>query len=241
MEKAAVYSAAQIVRRKRRPNWLFAAGYVLFAACFASTIEGNEVNMANSPYAAKNYDSLLGTEGLSDTLLKNHFTLYQGYVTNTNKLADLLAAAAQENKMGTPEYAEMKRRMGWEFNGMRLHEYYFGNMKKGGSPLNPASELPKKISADFGSYDAWLKDFKSTGTMRGIGWVILTYDAAGNRLFNTWINEHDLGFLAGTRPILIMDVFEHAFMIDYGLKRADYIESFFKAVDWSEAEKRFNA
>src|SRR3989338_897534 len=83
-------------------------------------------------YEAKNYDHLLGTEGFSDQLLKNHFTLYQGYVTNTNKIAGLLEQFLKEGKETTPEYAELKRRFGWEFNGMRFHQYYFGNMKKGG-------------------------------------------------------------------------------------------------------------
>ncbi|MDP3981858.1 MAG: Fe-Mn family superoxide dismutase, partial [Chlamydiota bacterium] len=96
------------------------------------------------------------------------------------------------------------------------------------------------IIQDFGSYDAWLKDFQATGAMRGIGWVILSYDASGDCLYNTWINEHDMGHLGGTTPLLIMDVFEHAFMIDYGLKRADYISSFIKAIDWDEVEKRFS-
>ncbi len=190
-------------------------------------------------YEARNFEALLGAEGFSDTLLKNHFTLYSGYVANTNKVADQLAQYAKDGKIGTPEYAELKRRFGWEFNGMRLHEYYFSNMKKGGAALDPASGLAKKIAEDFGSFDNWLKDFKGTGTMRGIGWVILAHDSCGKRLFNTWVNEHDTGLLAGSRPLLIMDVFEHAFMVDYGLKRADYIEAFFKALDWKKAEERF--
>ncbi len=190
-------------------------------------------------YEAKNFEHLLGAEGFSETLLKNHFTLYQGYVTNTNKLSDILGQMAKDGKTAVPEYAELKRRFGWEFNGMRLHEYYFANMKKGGNPLDPSSKLGQKINQEFGSYETWLKDFKATGTMRGIGWVVLSQDIPGQRLFNTWVNEHDLGLLAGSKPILIMDVFEHAFMIDYGLKRADYIEAYFKAADWSEAEKRF--
>jgi len=184
-------------------------------------------------YEAKNFESLLGTKGLSDQLLKNHFTLYQGYVTNTNKVADTLSAMAKEGKTGTPEYAELKRRFGWEFNGMRLHEYYFDNMTKGGKEIDKNTNLYKKIVADFGSYETWEKDFKATGAMRGIGWVILYYDGTEGRLFNTWINEHDVGHLSGAKPLIVMDVFEHAYMIDYGLKKADYIEAFFKAIDWT--------
>ncbi len=191
------------------------------------------------PYEAKNFDNLLGTPGFSDTLLKNHFTLYQGYVTNTNKLSDVLAAMLKEGKTATPEYAELKRRFGWEFNGMRLHELYFGNMVKSGNPVDKSSALFKKILEDFGSWENWEKDFRSTGAMRGIGWAILYFDKHSNRLFNVWVNEHDFGHLAGCVPLLILDVFEHAYMVDYGLKKADYIEAFFKAIDWEVVAERF--
>ena len=188
-------------------------------------------------YNAKDYNRLIGMEGFSDTLLKNHFTLYQGYVANTNKLSDSLSQFLKEGKTGTPEYAEMKRRFGWEFNGMRLHEYYFENLGgKGG--INKTGKLYQKLVQSFGSYEAWEKDFKATGAMRGIGWAVLYQDILSGNFINFWINEHDVGHPSGGMPILIMDVFEHAFMIDYGLKRADYIESFFKNIHWEEVEKR---
>ena len=190
-------------------------------------------------YEAKDYSRLLGTEGFSDVLLNNHFTLYQGYVTNTNKLSEELTALLAEGKTGTPSYNELKRRAGWEFNGMRLHEYYFENMTKGGASMTDDSALKAKIVEDFGSCEAWEKDFRATGAMRGIGWAILYHDTMSNKLMNTWIDEHNTGNLAGAAPILIMDVFEHAFMIDYGLKRTDYIEAFFKAIDWSVTHARF--
>jgi superoxide dismutase, Fe-Mn family len=188
-------------------------------------------------YSARDFNQLIGMKGFSDTLLKNHFTLYQGYVNNTNKLVDTLSAMLKEGKTATPEYAELKRRFGFEFNGMRLHEYYFSNMG-GNSVLDKTGTLVKKLTEEFGSYEAWEKDFKGTGTMRGIGWTILYRDEMNGKLLNVWINEHETGHLAGCTPILIMDVFEHAFMIDYGLKRADYIESFFANIKWSEVENR---
>lgn len=188
-------------------------------------------------YTAKDYSRLLGMPGFSETLLKNHFTLYQGYVTNTNKLLEVLDVLTKDGKAGTPEFAEVKRRLGWEFNGMRLHEYYFENLG-GNGVLDPASRLAKALAAQFGSVDAWMKDFKAVGTMRGIGWAVLYQDLTNGRLINFWINEHDVGHPAGCNPVLIMDVFEHAFMIDYGLKRADYIEAFFKNVDWTVVEAR---
>jgi Fe-Mn family superoxide dismutase len=190
-------------------------------------------------YQAINFEKLLGTEGFSNQLLTNHFTLYNGYVTNTNKLIEEFAELEKQGKTGMPQFAEIKRRFGWEFDGMRLHELYFGNMVKGGSAPDKWAKFQTKISEDFGSFENWEKLFKATGAMRGIGWAILYYDSTGNQLFNTWINEHDTGHLAAATPILIMDVFEHAFMTDYGLKRADYIEAFFKAIDWSVVQKRF--
>lgn len=189
-------------------------------------------------YVAKNYEKLLGTEGFSDTLLKNHFTLYEGYVKNTNVLLEKLEALAKEGKRGGVEYMELKRRFGWEWNGMKLHELYFGNMKKGGDMFDAQSILGKKITAQWGSADEWAKGFKATGAMRGIGWVVLAYDKEAGRLFNVWVNEHDVGHLAGATPLLVMDVFEHAFMLDYGLKRADYIEAFWKAIDWEVVTSR---
>jgi Fe-Mn family superoxide dismutase len=188
-------------------------------------------------YEAKDYSKLIGMEGFSDTLLKNHFTLYQGYVTNTNKLMDMLASMLKEGKVGTPEYAELKRRMGWEFNGMRLHEYYFDNLG-GKAALDKSGKLAKKLADNFGSYEDWEKDFRSAGAMRGIGWVVLYQDNVSGKLLNQWINEHDVGHPAGCVPILVMDVFEHAFMTDYGLKRADYIGAFFKNLNWAVAESR---
>ncbi|MEK6698676.1 MAG: superoxide dismutase [Nitrospirota bacterium] len=188
-------------------------------------------------YAAKDYSSLLGMKGFSETLLKNHFTLYQGYVTNTNKAADALAQMLKDGKTAVPEFAELKRRFGWEFNGMRLHELYFENLK-GGNALDKTGRLAKKLEKDFGGVDAWEKDFRATGAMRGIGWVALYHDAAGDRLYNCWINEHDVAHLAGCTPVLIMDVFEHAYMTDYQLKRADYIEAFFANVNWKAVESR---
>jgi len=188
-------------------------------------------------YTAKDYSQLLEMEGFSDTLLKNHFTLYQGYVTNTNKLIDTIGQMLKDGKAASPEFAELKRRFGWEFNGMRLHEYYFENLG-GKEGLEKTGKLFKKISEEFGSFETWEKEFRAIGMMRGIGWAVLYQDSLTGRLINFWINEHDVGHPAGCTPILILDVFEHAFMIDYGLKRAEYLEAFFKNIRWKAVEKR---
>jgi|SRR6185369_5087687 len=184
-------------------------------------------------YAPKNYQHLIGIEGLSDVLLTNHFTLYEGYVKNTNTLIGLL----QTKEIGSPEYAELHRRFGWEWNGMKLHELYFENMTKNAQALEKGA-LSEKIEKSFGSLENWKKDFMGIGAMRGIGWVILYHDRANDVFFNTWVNEHDMGHLAGCLPVIVMDVFEHAYTLDYGIKKADYIETFFRSLDWNVAEER---
>jgi Fe-Mn family superoxide dismutase len=188
-------------------------------------------------YTAKDFAGLIGMAGFSETLLKNHFTLYQGYVTNTNKVLDTLSSMLKDGKTAVPEFAELKRRLGWEFNGMRLHEFYFENLG-GKAGIDKNSKLANKLAEQFGSYELWEKDFKAVGAMRGIGWAVLYQDVSSGLLINFWINEHDVAHPAGCVPLLIMDVFEHAYMLDYGLKRADYIEAFFKNINWAAAEAR---
>ena len=193
-----------------------------------------------SKYEARNFDHLLGhVEGLNDDLLKMHFKLYQGYVTNANLLLEKTASLGKEGKTTGPEFAELKRRLGWEFDGMLLHELYFENLGGGKQSLNEDSPLMQKMIADFGSYEAWKNDFVATGAMRGIGWVILYLDPKLGRLINTWINEHDVGHLAGGIPLLVMDVFEHAYITQFGLDRAAYIKIFFNNIDWDVVVARF--
>lgn len=191
------------------------------------------------PYQPKNYDNLIGISGLSEQLLKNHFTLYQGYVANFNKLNDILIAMEKEGKHGIPEVAELNRRFGWEFNGMRLHELYFENLAKEPTAIDKNSALLEKINKGWGSYEEFEKDFRAMAMARGIGWVVLYNDKQADRLFNVWINEHDAGHFTGCQPLLVIDAFEHAYMLDYGIKRADYIEKIMVAIDWSVVAGRY--
>ena len=186
-------------------------------------------------YQTKDYSNLIGMDGFTETILHNHFTLYQGYVTNTNKLYDLLSGKTKDAT--NPEYAELKRRFGFEFNGMRLHEYYFENLG-GKATLDKSSKLSQQLVDSCGSYETWEQDFKATGALRGIGWAILYQDNVTGQLFNQWINEHEIGHLAGCTPILVMDVFEHAFITDYQLKRPGYIAAFFNNINWGVVENR---
>jgi Fe-Mn family superoxide dismutase len=190
-------------------------------------------------YEAKDYSHLIGMDGFSENLLKNHFTLYQGYVSNTNKLRDEMAQLAKDGKHSTPEFAELKRRFGFEWNGMRLHELYFENLG-GKGDLAQSEKLTNAVKADFGGFDAWLADFKAVGAMRGVGWAILYRDNHSGACINEWINEHQNNHLAGCAPVLVLDVFEHAFITDYGLKRADYIEAFLRNVKREVVENRLS-
>jgi len=190
-------------------------------------------------YEKKDYSGLIGIPGISEKALITHLALYEGYVNNINKLNDLLVEMEKAGDVQSPEFAELNRRFGWEWNGMRLHEYYFGGLTKGGKDRNSDSELDKNIVKSFGSFESWKKDFISMGMMRGIGWVILYYDKIRGELFNVWIDQHDQGHLAGASPIIALDVFEHAYMIDYGKDRTPYIDAFLNNLDWAEIEKRF--
>ena len=183
-------------------------------------------------YQPINFDSILGIQHLSDKLLKDHFLLYQGYVNNTNKLLQILDILSKEDMTNSPEFSEIKRRLGWEWNGIRLHEYYFSNIIKGGKILDTNTNLYKNIVDDFGSYQNWERDFKATGLIRGVGWVILYYDPLVGKLFNIWIDEHNTNHLCGGYPVLVIDLFEHAYMMDFGINKSAYIDAFFKMVNW---------
>lgn len=188
-------------------------------------------------YTAKDYTHLLGLPGFSDTMLNNHFALYQGYVKNTNLLMEKLDAL----ESGTPEYYELKRRLGWEFDGMRMHELYFTNMSKESIPFPVDSALGNKIVATWGSVESWKESFSKLGMMRGIGWVVLLEDTVSKELFHAWISDHHEGHIIDTKVLLTMDCWEHAYITDYGIKRADYITSFMNVIDWSVVEKRLLA
>tara|TARA_B100001964_G_scaffold117419_1_gene130793 strand:+ start:726 stop:1304 length:579 start_codon:yes stop_codon:yes gene_type:complete len=191
-------------------------------------------------YEAKDFIHLIGMDGLSEEQLTIHFGLYNGYVNNVNTVLETMKNMSDAKEFG-PAFAEIKRRFGWEFGGMRLHEQYFENMTKSASPLNPESALAKKITEDFGSFDAWKTEFIKTASLRGVGWTILVHDTHANRLINTWVNEHDVGHLVTTTPIVVLDVWEHAFVFDFKMKRPDYIDVFMNSIDWAVAEKRFGA
>lgn len=227
-----------------RTSWNVLFLVAILSISFSSTLLAQEPadNLVKTHadthlYTARDYSKLLGTPGLSETLLKNHFTLYQGYVKNTNLLLETLRQLSLVGKSDTPEFSELKRRFGWEFNGMRLHELFFENL---GSiePFDKTGKIAGAMAQNFRGFEAWEREIKSMGKMRGIGWAVLYQDLTNNKLFNCWIEEHDAGHPAGCQPILVLDLFEHAYLTDYGLKKADYVDSLLKIIDWKVVESR---
>ncbi|MDT7543269.1 MAG: superoxide dismutase, Fe-Mn family [Acidobacteriota bacterium] len=193
-------------------------------------------------YQPKDF-SLSGLNGISDKTLEMHFKLYQGYVKETNKLTEKISEFLSDGKVDQeemPAYSELTRRLGFEYNGMVLHEYYFGNMKRQGSVDPDKTSTFFKLAGDsFGSYDIWKSDFSSVGKMRGVGWAVCSQNPANGALSNHWINLHETGNVAGFVPLLVMDVWEHAFILDYApADRPKYIEAFFSNIDWAAVESR---
>jgi Fe-Mn family superoxide dismutase len=222
----------------------FLSTLALYGLCAAGTClhaagAPNNSAVQTKKYEAKNFDHLLGkVKGLDDDLLRMHFKLYQGYVNNSNLLLQKIQELNESGKNRTPEFAGLKHMLGWEFDGMLLHEYYFENLG-GNQPLSSEDPFMKKMVQDFGSFENWKNDFVATGAIRGIGWVVSYIEPKEGRLVNVWINEHDLGHLAGATPLLVMDVFEHAYITQFGIDRAKYIDVFFNNINWDVVSQRF--
>ncbi len=191
-------------------------------------------------YQTKDYGHLLGMEGFSDALLENHFSLYQSHVAETSRILELLSFATASGRSSSTEHPheELRRRLAWEWNGMRLHELYFENLGGKGAALDrePVDHI---LRDQFGTVDAWRKDFETIAKQRSVGWAILYYDSHSRRLLNLWVDEHDQGHPVGCAPILVLDVVEHAYLLDYGLNRRSYVEAFFENVRWKAVAKRF--
>jgi Fe-Mn family superoxide dismutase len=196
----------------------------------------------NNVYDVKPFN-LHGLVGISDRTLEMHLKLYEGYVQATNQLTTQIGEMLKDGRIDheeMPAYSELTRRLGFEYNGMALHEYYFENLTKGGAKKpDQGSAFVKAAEDSFGSYDMWKLDFSSVGKMRGVGWAVCSLNPANRRLSNHWISLHEHGHVAGFIPLLVMDVWEHAYLLDYKpSERASYIEAFFANIDWKSVEKR---
>jgi len=190
-------------------------------------------------HEAKNFDHLLGKlQGISDNQLKQHFTLYQGYVKKINEIEDKLGKADKSApNYSFNEYSELKRREAVAFNGSYLHQVYFENLTGGGS--QPSESLKKAAAASFGSWDDLIKDARAAGSSTP-GWVLLTRSRVDQKLHNYIAFEHHLNIPVHQDIIMALDCWEHAFMIDFGIKKADYFDAFFKACDWKMVSSRFD-
>ena len=199
---------------------------------------------ANNTYKPKQFD-LSGLNGISDKTLELHFKLYEGYVKETNNLTERISKFLEDGKVDQdemPAYSELTRRLGFEYNGMVLNEYYFGNMRRHGTgDPTKDSNFARAAEASFGSYETWKADFVGIGKMRGVGWAMCYQNPANGRLSNHWITLHETGNVSGFTPVLVMDVWEHAFLLDYmPAERPRYIEAFFSNIDWDAVEGRLN-
>ena len=175
-------------------------------------------------------------KGISQTTIDEHLKLYAGYVNNTNKiLGDL-----KSNEIDPYAKSEMQRRLGFEFDGMRNHEYYFASLEGGAKELNEDSNLKEEIAEEWGSFDIWLESFMTLAKTRGVGWAMLYYDKHGERMINTWVDEQHLGHLTGVTPVLALDMWEHSFVADYQPSgKGQYIEDFFENLNWEVIEDNF--
>lgn len=198
--------------------------------------------LRDRPYRVQSFD-LHGLQGISDRTLDMHLSLYEGYVKAANALTGEISEFLKDGRVDQeemPAYSELTRRLGFEYNGMVLHEYYFSNVRKEAStmPSNDSAFMRRAVES-FGSYERWKTDFVSVGKMRGVGWAISWLHSSTGRLTNQWTSLHEHGNVAGFIPILVMDVWEHAFLLDYPpSRRGDYIDAFFANIDWKAVDLR---
>ena len=177
-------------------------------------------------------------QGISEKTIEEHKKLYAGYVKNANAIIEKMAVLDSEADAYVA--GELFRRFSFEYNGMRNHEIYFSLFEGGSQPLNPESELGKRLLALFGTYEKFLHEFTQLALTRGIGWAVLWYDNKSDALLASWVDEQHLGQLNECRMILALDMWEHSYVADYlpsGKKQ--YVEDFFKNVNWSVAENYF--
>lgn len=180
-------------------------------------------------------------KGISKDQIDEHIKLYQGYVTHVNKLYNELLELSQDKEKNGHIMQELRRRLGFEFNGMRLHEIYFKDLEGGAQPLNPESKLYEVLRSQFGGFETWMEVFKGVAA-RGSGWMILNYDPVAKRFHNNWVTNHDEGQLATLPAIVALDFWEHAYMIDYRPgDKANYIDAYFQNLNWNSVSARYES
>jgi len=193
--------------------------------------------MAREP---KNFDHLLGgnAKGLSDTQLKAHFTLYQGYVKKLNEIREKLGTADRSApNYSFNDYSELRRREPVAYNGTVLHEMYFENIGNGST--QPDEHAKKLITASFGSVDAWIADAKAC-LMSAHGWLVVQFDYEDGKLYNNLVqSEHHTGLFANVHAMIALDAWEHAYFFDYQAGKAKYVEAILSGLNWDVLNQRF--
>ncbi len=183
-------------------------------------------------------------KGISQENIAEHLKLYAGYVKNANSILEKIPeynGYAEKDLFAPYVVGELSRRFSFEYNGMRNHEVYFASLEWGATSLAKNGSLHAAIEKNFGSFDAWLATFKkSAAAIRGIGWMVLWYDRAVDKLISSWVDEQHLGQLNGCKTILALDMWEHAYVADYQPSgKKNYIEDFFANLNWRVVEENF--
>ena len=181
-------------------------------------------------------------KGISAKQIEVHLGLYSGYVKHVNVLREQIQdLSALDKEKYAYAIAELRRRLGFEFDGMRMHEYYFKQFEGGSQILKPESPLSTLVAEKYENWDGFILHFTTVGKMRGIGWTVLYFDPVGKTPHVAWVGDHELGQLSGLPIILAMDMWEHAYMVDYvPSEKAKYIQAFLENVNWNVAEERYS-
>jgi len=193
-----------------------------------------------NPYLARTFD-IPKLDGISEKQIAEHLKLYAGYVAHTNTIFSQIGSWIKDD-LEKNKYliGELWRRLGFEFNGMRNHEYYFGALEGGPKEFNPKNQVGKALVEHYGSYDNLLTGLKFVSSTRGSGWVMLYYDKASKEFIGGWVDEHHLGTLSSIPIILALDCWEHAYMVDYlPGERGKYVDAYLKNVNWDTVDKWF--
>ncbi len=211
-----------------------------FSMLDADIMKGGEQQIATPQvYTPKPLKpALFAMDGISKRTMEEHEKLYKGYVNKSNEILDALKAVdlTKANQIYS-QLRELKVELTFAVGGVKNHEIYFDVL--GGKGGKPEGRLSAQIEKDFGSYDAWEKDFKATG-IAARGWVWLAYDNDGGRLFNYLGDAQNSFPIWNAVPILALDTYEHAYFIDYGVDRKNYIEAFMRNLDWQAVAQRFS-
>lgn len=232
---------------QRRPTRASSTAHLV---CFAGSSDPafflvEYKNIANKLLSMKPYDArtfaIPEIAGISAKQIEEHLKLYEGYVTHINKLYSELSELEGSGENAAHMQSELRRRLGFEFNGMRLHEYYFGDLEGGSTALPEGSSLHQKITEQFGSMEEWEQAFSAVMS-RGSGWMIMNWDPVGERFHLNWVDEHHIGHMATLPVVVALDFWEHAYMVDYlPSQKKQYIEKYLHALNWERIANRFDA